>query len=249
VWFLLQSAIILAVVQSNISWHWADHGIQVGIVGVGLAYLATIIVGGWGRPQIRGEKIVLKMTTKVVVSTAAVIVAAGLCWQGARAQAQIDRLNALRPPAEIPNVIKPKVTALMPPTAPLLRSAPTPIPPAEPVVLKPLEIPIPTPRPTPIPVTVPIPSHIALPPAEYDHPYSGKLVVLKEDNLALIRHVCRDTPNPVACSYRTYDSATGETLSCLIMLGPGAHENAVALRHEIGHCNGWPGDHPGAHYD
>jgi hypothetical protein len=43
-WFLLQSAIILAVVQSNVSWQWADHGIQVGIVGVGLAYLATLAV-------------------------------------------------------------------------------------------------------------------------------------------------------------------------------------------------------------
>ena len=121
VWFLFQSTIILAVVQSNISWRWADGGVQVGVIGVGLAYLATLIVSGWGRPQIRGEKIVLKMTTKVVVSTAAVIAAAGLCWQMAVAQAEIDRLTP-RPPLPIPNVV-----ALMPPTARLVPSAPTPI--------------------------------------------------------------------------------------------------------------------------
>jgi hypothetical protein len=51
-WFLFQLAIVLAVVQSNVSWHWADHGI--GIVGVGLAYLATLIVSGQ-QPVIRGE--------------------------------------------------------------------------------------------------------------------------------------------------------------------------------------------------
>jgi hypothetical protein len=46
-WFLFQAAIVLAVVQSNISWQWADHGIQVCIVGVGLAYLATLIARGY----------------------------------------------------------------------------------------------------------------------------------------------------------------------------------------------------------
>ena len=65
-----------------------------------------------------------------------------------------------------------------------------------------------------------MPSHIALPPAEFDHAYAGKLTVLKEDNYVFIRHVCADTPNAIACSFRTYDSASGETISCLIMLGP-----------------------------
>jgi len=247
VWFLFQSTIILAVVQSNISWRWADGGVQVGVIGVGLAYLATLIVSGWGRPQIRGEKIVLKMTTKVVVSTAAVIAAAGLCWQMAVAQAEIDRLTP-RPPLPIPNVV-----ALMPPTVPLLRSSPTPIPPdirPTPAPI-PVMMPIPQPRPawmTPamMPPAIPaiIPSHIPLPPAEYDHPYAGKLVVLKEDTYNFIRHVCRHTtPNAIACSYRTFDSVTGQNISCLIMLGPDVHENEQVLQHEIGHCNGWSNDH------
>jgi hypothetical protein len=178
--------------------------------------------------------------TPVSTRPAAVIAAAGLCWQGARAQAQIDRLNALRPPAEIPRVV-----SLMPPTAPLLRSSPTPIPPAEPITLKP--IPIPTPRPVITPVIVPVaPLHVALPPAEFDHPYEGKLVILKEDNYVFLRHVCTSTVNAIACSYRTFDSITGQTLSCLIMLGPGTHDDPRVLQHEMGHCNGWSNDHEGA---
>ena len=134
----------------------------------------------------------------------------------------------------------------MPPTVPLTRSTPTPIPPPTPAV-----IPIPPQRPTPppTPVMLPVLRHVALPPAEYDRPYTGRLTVLKEDSYLLIRHVCNDTPNPVACSFRTYDTVSGETLSCLILLGPKVHNDERALRHEIGHCNGWGGDHPGARYD
>jgi hypothetical protein len=46
-WFIFQAAIVLAIVQSNIWWKWADAGIQVGIVGMGLAYLGTLIVQGY----------------------------------------------------------------------------------------------------------------------------------------------------------------------------------------------------------
>jgi hypothetical protein len=154
-------------------------------------------------------------------------------WQ---ASAQIPRppmpipvavTPAPRPPASIP-------VALMPPTARLLRSAPTPIPPPAPE------------RPAPTPAMMPILPRAVLPPVEFDHQYVGKLTVLKEDHYAFIRHVCRDTPNAVACSYRTYDSVSGETLSCLIMLGPGTWEDERVMQHELGHCNGWSNNHEGA---
>jgi hypothetical protein len=156
-------------------------------------------------------------------------------WQ---ASAQIPQPP--RPPLPIPNVV-----ALMPPTARYLRSEPTPIPPPTSEV-----IPVPPPRPIPPPTLamMPVPSHIALPPAEYDRPYTGKLTILKEDNYVFIQHVCADTPNAIACSFRTYDSVTGETLSCLIMLGPDVWDDERAMRPERAHCNGWPGDHPGARY-
>jgi hypothetical protein len=95
---------------------------------------------------------------------------------------------------------------------------------------------------------MPIWPRVALPPPEFDHPYSGKLTVLKEDNYVFIRHVCNDVPNAIACSFRTYDSVSGETLSCLIMLGPETWEDARVMKHEIGHCNGWGNDHKGGRY-
>jgi hypothetical protein len=146
-----------------------------------------------------------------------------------------------RPPMPIP--AHPPVVALMPPTVPLTRSQPTPIPTA-PVVTTPAR-----PAPPLTPATMPlVPLHVALPPAEYDHEYKGKLTVLKEDNYVFIRHVCSDTKNPIACSFRTYDDKTGETLSCLIMLGPDVWDDERVMKHERAHCNGWPGDHPGARY-
>ena len=95
---------------------------------------------------------------------------------------------------------------------------------------------------------MPIMPRVALPPVEFDHQYAGKLTVLKEDNYVFIRHVCADTPNAIACSFRTYDSASGETISCLIMLGPMVHDDERVMRHEMAHCNGWPNDHEGARY-
>jgi hypothetical protein len=145
-----------------------------------------------------------------------------------------------RPPLPIPNVV-----ALMPPTVPLTRSAPTPIPPPTPAAIP---IPPQRPIPPPIPVMMPILPRIMLPPPEFDHAYAGKLTVLKEDNYVFIRHVCSETANPIACSFRTFDSVSGVTISCLIMLGPDVWNDERVLRHERAHCNGWPGDHPGARY-
>jgi hypothetical protein len=101
-------------------------------------------------------------------------------------------------------------------------------------------------RTTATPASPALPPYITLPPAKYDGPYrGGQLVVTKWNDYSLIQQVCGDTPNAVACSYRTYDANTGKLISCLIMLGPAAHNNERVLRHEIGHCNGWSGDHEG----
>jgi hypothetical protein len=147
----------------------------------------------------------------------------------------------------IPNVTPapaPKVVALMPPTARYLKSEPTPIPPPTPAV-----IPVPQQRPPSTPVAVPVPARIPLPPPEYDRPYKGDLTILKPGDYALVRAVCSDNVDPIACAFRTFDRATGETIACVIILGPKAHNDPRALLHELGHCNSWPSDHPGARYD
>jgi hypothetical protein len=86
-----------------------------------------------------------------------------------------------------------------------------------------------------------------LPPAEFDRPYTGgQMIVTKWNDYNLLRLICKDDPTAIACSYRVYDSETGKPISCLIMLGPIAHNDPRVLRHEIGHCNGWSNKHEGA---
>ena len=43
-WFLIQSAIIFAVVGSNIHWQWTPNGYLAGLIGVVLAYGATVLL-------------------------------------------------------------------------------------------------------------------------------------------------------------------------------------------------------------
>ena len=150
-----------------------------------------------------------------------------------------QRAQIPRPPMPIPPTRGRPHAANHPPA----RSEPTPIPPPTP-----LAIPIPPQRPIPppTPAMMPVPSRVPLPPVEFDHPYAGKLTVLKEDHYALIRHVCSDTPNAIACSFRTYDSVSGETLSCLIMLGPRRTMMSVRCGMKWGIATAGQDDHPGA---
>jgi hypothetical protein len=82
-----------------------------------------------------------------------------------------------------------------------------------------------------------------LPPVEYDHPYTGDLTV----SIVSQEEIARQCPNAKArlgCNRRWPDE-------CLVWIAPDDVIEAlgltreVVLRHEIGHCNGWPSDHPG----
>jgi hypothetical protein len=93
----------------------------------------------------------------------------------------------------------------------------------------------------PSPALKPIP----LPPIKYDHEYrGGQVIVTRWHDYTLLRLICQDN-FAIACSYRAHNEITGEEIACLIMLGPMAWNDERALRHEIGHCNGWLG-HEGA---
>lgn len=82
---------------------------------------------------------------------------------------------------------------------------------------------------------------IELPPLKYDRPYTGNLIV---KHLSL-RSLDRDCGGPAwACQEDTAEN------TCTIWM---PRDNLVSAevyhrlwRHEIGHCNGWPGHHPGA---
>ena len=81
---------------------------------------------------------------------------------------------------------------------------------------------------------------IPLPPPQYAKPYTGLLSVVRTSDYSVLRSLCHSA-DAVACSIRT-------NTSCLILLGPNVHDNPQALQHELSHCVGWPGNHPGARY-
>lgn len=90
----------------------------------------------------------------------------------------------------------------------------------------------------------PLPARPFLPPPEYSGEYKGQVIVTKWHDYSLLRALCKN-PTTTACAFHIADK-DGGPVSCLIMLGPRHWNDERALKHELGHCNGWPGDHPGA---
>jgi hypothetical protein len=78
-----------------------------------------------------------------------------------------------------------------------------------------------------------------MPPVQYDKPYTGKLAIQRFS--AREKIPCKTL---LACAYHASDYGR-----CYIamasdrLLATEHHTYATALRHELGHCNGWPGDH------
>jgi hypothetical protein len=89
------------------------------------------------------------------------------------------------------------------------------------------------------------PSWRQLPPVEYDRPYDGTLTVLGAGNQEQTQAAC-GWPRPVlACSYHSGRECTiiHAREDYIVQFKTTLN---IVMRHEIGHCNGWPGDHPGA---
>ena len=110
------------------------------------------------------------------------------------------------------------------------------------------------PRPTPAPMptlvgVAPAAKRLpnVIPPEQYDHPYTGLIIVQRLKTEGMMREVCPDTADQVwlGCAYRLKHA-------CLIMLADEAVIRAYGLtgdmlfRHEMGHCNGWVATHVGA---
>ena len=91
------------------------------------------------------------------------------------------------------------------------------------------------------------------PPAEYDHPYTGKLTIVhvpSQDEVRMLCHGATWDPRIGALSCTYHNTALGK---CVIVVAPQAEFDNIGLkmdasmRHELAHCNGWPNDHPGIH--
>ena len=92
--------------------------------------------------------------------------------------------------------------------------------------------------------------HVWLPPAQYDHAYDGKLIIGRVQSSAEVRQHC-----PAAQWAPGFDAACARRLTdypiCYVVmledkeLIARGFNPAHVLRHEIGHCNGWNGNHAG----
>jgi len=90
-----------------------------------------------------------------------------------------------------------------------------------------------------------------LPPPEYDRPYTGRLTVDTVPTQRALAEICPQAaaraPNIIGCAFRSHDGSHCRVVlvaeAVIVALGA---TRAKILRHEIGHCNGWPGHHPGA---
>jgi hypothetical protein len=82
-----------------------------------------------------------------------------------------------------------------------------------------------------------------LPPVRYDRPYHGRVTTEVVADRTALRAICTSAsrdPAVAACARRGSDGTT-----CHIMIVKRWANNKLLLRHELGHCNGWPGDHAG----
>ena len=85
-----------------------------------------------------------------------------------------------------------------------------------------------------------------LPPPEYDYPYTGKLLLRRVDTLEELFLSCPNLPSYIlGCAYKRPDSCVVFMIADPFIKARGWTAK-ILLRHEIGHCNGWPGDHPGS---
>jgi hypothetical protein len=87
---------------------------------------------------------------------------------------------------------------------------------------------------------------IPLPPPEYSKPYRGQ-VRWRHVSLAEVQRLCGGFG--VRAYVIIYACAVPEGTHCLVVMpkigGPITREVWQRLRaHELGHCAGWPGDHP-----
>lgn len=87
---------------------------------------------------------------------------------------------------------------------------------------------------------------IIFPPPEYDHRYYGHLEVryLSADEMK-VKCPANAFGQRLACAYPNYPKQG----SCMVFMGPAeeieaaGYSDSLAMRHEIGHCNGWSAKH------
>ena len=81
-----------------------------------------------------------------------------------------------------------------------------------------------------------------LPPLQYDYPFPGPIVITHRPTL---EGICASKLS-CACATRVAYVCQIFVSDDKVLKSLGCKFDGRTLRHEIGHCNGWPSDHPGA---
>ena len=90
------------------------------------------------------------------------------------------------------------------------------------------------------------------PPPQYDRPYTGTLTIERVADPAAVLVQCPELKNPAGCAKVAKDLSW-----CKVYIVSDEYIKRIPrkeetigysyenfLRHELAHCNGWPGDHP-----
>jgi hypothetical protein len=110
-------------------------------------------------------------------------------------------------------------------------------PPAQNITIVPMKPVLPPPSPPPRQSKI-------FPPEEYDHYYEGDLTIRIVPTIEALRDVCGSFyPRMLACAIRYPKNCVIYMVEDEVMRKEG-WTTGLLLRHEIGHCNGWPGHHP-----
>ncbi|HYT40777.1 MAG TPA: hypothetical protein VEP90_00395 [Methylomirabilota bacterium] len=78
---------------------------------------------------------------------------------------------------------------------------------------------------------------IYLPPVKFDHPYHGKLTIIEHDDPYTVCQALGCQIGPLHRGRCTIHVPRRGTVSERLY--------RAVIEHETGHCNGWPGNHPG----
>jgi hypothetical protein len=91
-----------------------------------------------------------------------------------------------------------------------------------------------------------------VPPAEFDHDYPGMLRITRLSSEDAVRAQCPggnfNYGRALGCSFRFGNTVCVVYIATDELLESVGIDYETALRHERGHCNGWPNHHPGARY-
>ena len=82
------------------------------------------------------------------------------------------------------------------------------------------------------------------PPAQYDKPYDGELEIRRFSTEEELRRACHDS-SIIVCTARTSNRHCHLFIVTDDILKAKGFNYALALRHELAHCNGWPKNHEG----